>query len=144
MSQPNSTSTWVGAWLNNGYPGNGNQSLQAESLKNVMLNIYSFMPVIFFSLSRKEMKKLYIILDSMGIYASHHQLLIWYCMRCITCGQSSFCRINWLICRINWIIDKLTSTFLSYFLLIFFLGRLHLLGRHAGRNETLLLTFLLY
>ena len=40
--------------------------------------------------------------------------------------------------------DELTSTFLSYFLLIFVLGRFHLSGRHAGRNKTLLLTFLLY
>jgi hypothetical protein len=60
--------------------GNGNQSLQAESLKNVMLNIYSFMPVIIYSLCRKEREKLDIILDSIVIYASHHQLLIRCCM----------------------------------------------------------------
>jgi hypothetical protein len=45
-----------------------------------MLNIYSFIPVIFYSLCRKEREKLDITLDSMVIYASHHQLLIRCCM----------------------------------------------------------------
>ena len=40
--------------------------------------------------------------------------------------------------------DELTSTFLSYFLLIFVLGRFHLSGRHAGRNKTLLLIVSFY
>ena len=60
--------------------GNGIQSLQTESLKNVMINIYSFMPVIIYSLCRKETEKLGITLDSKVIHASHHQLLIRCCM----------------------------------------------------------------
>ena len=39
-----------------------------------MLNIYSFIPVIFYSLCRKEREKLDITLDSMVIYASHQVL----------------------------------------------------------------------